>query len=236
MKSKILTVPILREGFSLLIISATVLFISSRPNPIPDNLISQIHDSDGPLLIVDQPKDRCEYSTIVRVTGSVTNGTQLVSGPTTLEVWARDWSGNESKVSRQLIPVSSGDISGFSVTSGNEMVTIQWDEVPGSESYSIFESAYGQKRAEVSSSYDWTDLENGQVYAFQVQSAISDSLGEDAYSSIIETISLQSSVTVLTAVTPILRTVRAAWQLSTYRILHIPVPLSTVIPLELHEE
>ena len=57
--------------------------ISSCTNPIPEGLASQILDNDGPLVTIVSPADRSQYSTIVEVTGTVSDesgSTDHISG------------------------------------------------------------------------------------------------------------------------------------------------------------
>lgn len=174
----------------------TFLILTSCPNPLSPELVNQINDTTGPVITITEPADRSEYSTVVRVSGTVDDsieeydfssrsqvsrcsyavtgttiggnfevddegsfsftfvtkeneGTWLVSGPATLELTACDWSGHKSIESIQLIPSETGAAPGFFVTPGYREATIEWDDVPGAESYELFEYKYGQTRSDV---------------------------------------------------------------------------------------
>ena len=120
------------------------------------------------------------------------DGTTLVAGPATIEITARDWNGNQSTKSVQIVPVAAGDVPGFTVTPANGAVTIAWGDVPGAESYDLFETKYGKTRTNVTSPYPWEGLENGDIYRFQVKAEVPDEIGDDAYSSTIEKMPLST--------------------------------------------
>jgi hypothetical protein len=58
-----------------IIVIAMTVFLTSCPNPLPPELVTQINDTDGPVITIAEPADRSEYSTVVRVSGTVTDGT-----------------------------------------------------------------------------------------------------------------------------------------------------------------
>ncbi|MCK4516829.1 MAG: hypothetical protein KAU31_16320, partial [Spirochaetaceae bacterium] len=211
-----------------LIAGMAVMLLSSCPNPIPVELATQITDTQGPVIVITEPADRSEYSTVVRVSGKVTDGgdgdgptatqvaectysvpgttvegsfeidgegafnflfatrdadgTTFVAGPATIEITARDWNGNQSTTSVQIVPPAAGDVPGFTVTPANHEVTIAWSDVPGAESYSIHNPRYGQIREDVTSPYVWDGLINGELYSFQLQAVLPEGTGVDAWS------------------------------------------------------
>lgn len=106
-----------------------------------------------------------------------------LSGDKLLGVSTSDMNGNESSVSINIIkPADGGDISGFTVTPGNKQVTIEWDEVPLAESYSLLQTSYGISVDGVTSPYVWTGLDNGIVYNFELTAVMPEELGDDAIS------------------------------------------------------
>ena len=111
------------------------------------------------------------------------DGARLIDGLVTLQLSASDWSGNVSTSTLELVPGSTGDVPGFSVTPGNGEITVEWGDVPGAVSYDLFEYKYGQVREDVTSGYVWGGLANGSVYRFQVRANIPEDTGQDAYSS-----------------------------------------------------
>ncbi len=115
-----------------------------------------------------------------------TDGARLMDGTVTLEVSAVDWNGNVSAETVELVPASTGDVTGFGVTPSNGSAVIEWDPVPGAESYDLIEYKYGLSRTGVTSPYEWTGLTNGEVYRFQVRANTPDELGPDAYSNTVE--------------------------------------------------
>ena len=117
---------------------------------------------------------------------SETIDVSTIDGSRTIEVTAFDLNSNETTVVINIVkPSGGGDISGFTVTPSNKQVTIEWDPVPGAESYSIFESRYGEQIAgsEITgTSYTWTGLTNGEKYTFQLTAHLPEALGSDAIS------------------------------------------------------
>lgn len=53
---------------------AFALLLTSCPNPLPVELVAQINDGDGPIITINEPIDRSEYSTVIRVSGTVADG------------------------------------------------------------------------------------------------------------------------------------------------------------------
>ena len=149
--------------------------------------------------------ENSEFSVTYRIPGTGIGGTLPVSledgsftgvvnasslsGDHLIEFTAFDLNGNEQTVTINIVkPEDGGDISGFTVIPANKQVTISWDPVPGAESYSIFESSYGETITsdEISgTSYTWTGLENGEIYSFQLTANIPEDLGDDAVSSVV---------------------------------------------------
>ncbi|MBN2050736.1 MAG: hypothetical protein JW760_09855 [Spirochaetales bacterium] len=110
-----------------------------------------------------------------------------LEGNKALEVTAEDLNGNETTAIVTITkPTEGGDISGFTVTPGNKMVTISWDPVPFAESYTIFESEFGTLAEEdVTSPYEWEGLSNGEIYSFQLTAHLPSESGEDAVSAVV---------------------------------------------------
>lgn len=115
-----------------------------------------------------------------------TDGTPFIEGSASLVVTAEDYNGNVTTEVVTLVRAPTGDFASVTVTPGNRQVRLEWDDVLAAESYSIFESRYGETRSNVSSPYTWTDLENGEIYRFQIRAEVPDERGDDAFSTLIE--------------------------------------------------
>ncbi|MDA3809820.1 MAG: hypothetical protein PF518_05745 [Spirochaetaceae bacterium] len=129
-----------------------------------------------------------ERSITLETDGSFTFNfpTTNISGSITIQINASDWNGNVQRASRTL--VDQGSITTFSVIPGNEEVTIRWDPVPLSESYTLYyttngtypSEGYGEKLEKISSPFTLKNLQNGSRHIIQLKS---ESLsGEDNYS------------------------------------------------------
>jgi hypothetical protein len=118
------------------------------------------------------------------------DGTQMVSGPITLQLVATDWNGNTSSAALELVSCPAGDIPGFAVTPASKRAEIVWDAVPCAKSYAILETMYGVVRENVTSPYTWDGLRNGEIYAFQVTAHLPDATAADAVSELVETMPL----------------------------------------------
>jgi len=132
-------------------------------------------------------------TTIDAGTGAFATALDVASldGTRTIEVTATDLNGNETTAVVTIVkPADGGDISGFTVTPGNKQVTIEWDEVPGAEEYTLYESNYAQTVIDATSPYIWEGLENGEVYQFQLQAIVPEEMGADAWSNEAEVIPL----------------------------------------------
>ena len=120
-----------------------------------------------------------------------------LDGSKTIEITVADLNSIETSVVVNIVkPTDGGDISGFTVTPGNQQVTISWAPVPGAESYSIFESRYGQTIPddEISSnSYTWTGLANGEKYTFQLTAYLPENAGVNAVSAVISQMPMSTS-------------------------------------------
>ena len=62
----------LREIVTLALLAAVILF-TGCPTPVPSDLAGQINDVDGPVITITEPVDRSQYSTVVRVSGTVSD-------------------------------------------------------------------------------------------------------------------------------------------------------------------
>ena len=182
------------------------------------------NDLTGPHIQITEPEDYSAYSTVVRVSGSITDaagietsgevsacsyrvpgtavageletddagsfsfefatrnpdGSTVIDGSASIEVTALDFNENETTESITIVKSATGEFASFTVSPAYKKVTFEWEPVLHAESYSIFESMYGETRAGVTSPYVWEGLENGEVYAFQVRAHIPDGVGEDA--------------------------------------------------------
>ena len=110
------------------------------------------------------------------------DGTQVLTGPATIEITAEDWNGNASSANVTIVRSSTGDFSTVTVSPGNKHATVEWEPVLHAQSYNIYELEYGEVREAVTSPYTWDSLENGEVYVFQLEALLPVGVGENAYS------------------------------------------------------
>ncbi len=121
-----------------------------------------------------------------------------LSGSLTVKVTAEDWNTNIDSVLITL--VDQGAIPSFDVKPGNKTVTLSWDPVPLSESYTLYyEKAdvvpnedYSQKIENVSTPYTLSGLVNGDMHTFLLRSH--SSAGEDNWSDVVKVIPLSYSL------------------------------------------
>jgi len=67
---------IARFALSVLLAAGVGVLLTSCPNPVPLDLAAQITDLVGPVITITEPADRSEYSTVVHVSGTVSDGGQ----------------------------------------------------------------------------------------------------------------------------------------------------------------
>ncbi|NOY07491.1 MAG: hypothetical protein GXP33_01430 [Spirochaetes bacterium] len=123
--------------------------------------------------------------------------TTNLSGHITVKITAVDWNGNQSDISLSLIDAGTG-IPDFTITPGNHEITLTWDPVPLSESYTLHyttqegvpSETYGEHIDNVSSPYTLKNLENGEIHVFLLQSHSAS--GDDNWSSLKKAIPLSS--------------------------------------------
>ena len=103
---------------------------------------------------------------------TVTLGTNF-----TLTITAVDWNSNSTVASLPLQKQSGNGIPSFAVTSGNQQVTLTWNSVPNTTSYTLYYTTdgalpseqVGQKRENVTSPLVLTDCANGNMHVFQLK-------------------------------------------------------------------
>jgi len=116
------------------------------------------------------------------------------SGSMLIVVTAEDWNGNRTEESILLLDM--GAIPSFTGVPGNHEVTLSWDPVPNSASYTLYYTTngslpsenYGYRIDDVSSPYTIRDLENGSMCVFLLKSNASD--GNDDFSEYVRAIPL----------------------------------------------
>jgi len=124
---------------------------------------------------------------------STTINASALSGDHTIQITTSDLNGNTTTAIITVVkPADGGDVSGFTLTPGNKQVTISWNPVPFAESYTVFESRYGVTRTGVTSPLVWNNLENGNLYAFQLTAVLPEGSGSDAESAEVITMPLSS--------------------------------------------
>ena len=96
--------------------------------------------------------------------------TSFTGGTISFQVVATDGNGNETVASISLL-YGGSDIATFEALPGNQQVSLQWNAVPEATGYTVrnvgeaLEVAVGAD----ASSYTWPDLENGELYFFQLE-------------------------------------------------------------------
>ena len=121
------------------------------------------------------------------------DGTQILSGPVTIEVSARDWNGNSSSATLTLIAASSGDIPGFTVIPGDRQATFEWDDVALAQRYLLRSLRDGVVVGDATSPYVWSGLTNAARYSFQLIAEISDGQADTALSAAMDVIPLSAA-------------------------------------------
>ncbi len=135
-----------------------------------------------------------------------------------LELLAVDWNGNSTNESLNLYILEGDDIPSFSVTTGNKEVVLSWDEVPQTESYTIYYTTegsppteyYGEVLENITSPYTLGNLKNGNLHYFLLKAVTSIPDGEDNWSDFVKTIPL-SSLTLASRVESEIGQIRIVW-------------------------
>jgi hypothetical protein len=111
------------------------------------------------------------------------DGTPIVSGLLTLVIQATDWNGNTTQKTLQLVQIEDGDITNFKAVPGNGEVLLSWDGIPTAERYTVTETKItGLSITTSETTYRWNELNNGEIYSFQVTAVIPDEIADDAVS------------------------------------------------------
>jgi hypothetical protein len=113
--------------------------------------------------------------------------TRGLKGPQELHLRAKDRRGREGECSVSLLP-GEGDIPGLRIEPGNGRLTLSWDPLPGSGSYTLLyrlenpgQPPGGERQvAGLHSPYVLAGLENGNRYIARLKTAIAGE--EDAWS------------------------------------------------------
>lgn len=108
---------------------------------------------------------------------------------------AIDWKGNATEYRLPLV-YTENDIPTFNTTEGNRKVTLQWDSVPGVQSYRLYYEASAQTPNPstspyvdgISSPYVMSNLSNTKLYSFLLEGTNSD--GKKNYSEVKRSIPL----------------------------------------------
>jgi hypothetical protein len=103
--------------------------------------------------------------------------TTTTLGPSfTVAITAIDWNNNTSVVSLSLLRASGDGLPSFTVTPGNQSVTLEWDPVPNTASYTLRyttngalpSGSVGEEILDVTSPVELTGLVNGDPHVFQL--------------------------------------------------------------------
>jgi len=96
-----------------------------------------------------------------------------------IKMTALDWNGNSAETTLSLIK-SSGDLTSFTVNTGNSSAQLNWDTVPGAVSYTIEELTSRHKVENIlveDLPFQWGNLTNGNLYYFRVSAIV----GEETF-------------------------------------------------------
>ncbi len=143
--------------------------------------------------------------------------TEHLSGTIYLKLTATDWNGNAGEMTVSLINAGNG-IASFAAEPGNGEVTLTWDTVPLTASYSLYytdngtypSQNYGNKVESVASPYTMTGLTNGNAHVFLLQAVSSESGIADSWSSFVKAIPL-SGQTLAPTITPSHQGISIEW-------------------------
>lgn len=113
-----------------------------------------------------------------------------------LRLTAEDWNRNTGEASITLRILEGNDIPSFSVVPGNRYVTVTWNEVPNTVSYTLYyEKAdilpsleYSKTIPDCTSPYTITGLKNGDMHTFKLRAHAG--TGEDNWSDVEKAIPL----------------------------------------------
>ena len=166
-----------------IIVIAMTVFLTSCPNPLPPELVTQINDTDGPVITITEPVARSEYSTVVRVAGTVSDGgggngsggntaqiaecsysipATTIGGTFTLDeegtfsflFATREADGTRLVSGPATLEVCSGDWSGNESTASVQLIPAETGDVPG------FAVTPGNKKAVIS----WSEVPGAGSY------------------------------------------------------------------------
>ncbi len=141
--------------------------------------------------------------------------TASLAGPVTVRLYAEDWNGNRGEASVTLLQADN-DIPSFFAAPDNHRVTLTWDPVPLTESYTLYYTTngtypsenYGREVADIESPYQLDGLKNGSLHVFILQAHSSQA--EDSWSGFEQAIPL-SSFTLAPRVTGEYGQIRVEW-------------------------
>lgn len=96
-----------------------------------------------------------------------------------LKITAVDWNGNSSSEGLALARLPSSSLPSFSAVGSNKTVVLAWDDVPDTESYTIYYTSngalpsetVGNKITEASSPYTIACEDNGLLYTFRIKAS-----------------------------------------------------------------
>ena len=117
------------------------------------------------------------------------------TGPMLIKIRAVDWNMNAAEYVLNL-RAADNDIPSFHGVPGNRSVTLDWDDVPLSKSYTLYyttngavpSQSYGERIDDVTSPLTLTHLVNGRLHRFLLLSH--SSAGDDNWSGIVDAIPL----------------------------------------------
>jgi hypothetical protein len=135
----------------------------------------------------------------------------------TLSITATDWNGNTAVTSLPLLRQPSSGIPSLAVSQGNHEVTLSWDPVPHTASYTLYYTTNGslpseqngKKQEGVVSPCVLQNLANGNLHVFQIK-AVPETGWPESVSDYLKAIPL-SSQTLAPRVTGEFRQLRVEW-------------------------
>lgn len=103
----------------------------------------------------------------------------------TLKITVVDWNANETEYLLPLRRLSENGVPSLIATASNKEIVLEWDDVPQTESYTLYYTTNGSLPSEsngdrrpntefpdpISSPFEFSELQNGYLYTFQLKAS-----------------------------------------------------------------
>ncbi|MBN2738929.1 MAG: hypothetical protein JXR70_18250 [Spirochaetales bacterium] len=95
----------------------------------------------------------------------------------TIKIWAYDWNNNRKENTISLYKIEKNGIPSFAAKSGNQQITLSWEDLPGTETYTLYYTTNrslpgelnGNVLHDITSPLTLNNLKNGYAYIFQLK-------------------------------------------------------------------